>query len=590
MSLWSRIANVFRPDRLNRDIDAELASHLAEAIDEGRDPAEARRALGRTVQHQQQSHDAHVVAWLESLRNDIVFGWRQLKRNKVTSFAAIVSLALAIGACTSAFRLIDALLLRPLPVAHADRLYVLSRKGMGFDNKPGEWDGWAYPSFTLMRDAAKGQADLIAVSYADRTDVTYKSDQEMEKANLQYVSGAMFDVFGLQPALGRLLTANDDLTPGAEPYAVISYDYWTRRFHRDPHVIGRTLHIGDKLYEIVGVSERKFTGTEPGTFVDIFVPVMMHHSVRRSDSTFTRALAVVNPGTPLEPLRQKLAAISHAFEVNRLKGEAGLSPETLRNVLNNEVLMEPAPTGTSGMQAEYHHALAALGALVFMVLLIACANVANLMTAQAAARAREMALRVSIGAGRWRLVQMVLVESTLLAFLAAASGALFAWWSAPFVVSMINPPDNPARLALPADARVFAFAMVITFGVVLLFGFLPALRASSVQPVSVLKGGDDPHSRRRIMQGMVAAQVAFCFLVLFLAGLFVATFQRLSNQPTGFSADRLLVLETTSRPAQPFVYWDQVADQLRSMPGVERVAQASGPLLAELFLERLHFH
>jgi predicted permease len=579
MSLWSRIANVFRTDRLNRDIDEELASHLAEAIDEGRDPMEARRALGRTVQHQQQSHDAHVVAWLESLRDDIVFGWRQLKRNKVTSFAAVLSLALAIGACTSAFRLIDALLLRPLPVAHADRLFVLSRKGMGFDNKPGEWDSWAYPAFLQMRDAAKGQADLIAVSYADRTDITYKTDHEMEKVNLQYVSGSMFNVFGLQPALGRLLKANDDLTPGAEPSGVLSYDYWTRRFHGDPHVIGRTVHIGDKVYEIVGVSEKKFTGTEPGTFVDIFVPVMMHRSVRRSDSTFTRALAVVNPGTAVEPLRQKLAAISHAFEVNRLKGETDLSPETLRNVLNNQVLIEPAPTGTSEMQHEYHHALAALGALVFMVLLIACANVANLMTAQAAARAREMALRVSIGAGRWRLVQMVLVESTLLAFLAAASGAFFAWWSAPFVVSMINPPDNPARLALPADARVFAFAVLITFGVVLLFGFLPALRASSVQPVSVLKGGDDPHSRRRLMQGMVAAQVAFCFLVLFLAGLFVATFQRLSNQSTGFSADRLLALETTSRPAQPFVDWDQVADHLRSVPGVERVAQASSPLL-----------
>lgn len=190
-----------------------------------------------------------------------------------------------------------------------------------------------------------------------------------------------------------------------------------------------------------------------------------------------------------------------------------------------------------------------------------------------------MALRVSIGAGRWRLAQMVLVESAMLGFLAAASGALFAWWSAPLVVSMINPPDNPARLVLPADWRVIGFGMALTLGVILLFGFLPALRASSVQPASVLKGGDDPHSRRRLMQGMVAVQVAFCFLVLFIAGLFVATFERLSTQPTGFSAERLLVLETTSRPMQPSVSWDQVADHLRAMPGVERVAQAGWPLL-----------
>ncbi len=173
------------------------------------------------------------------------------------------------------------------------------------------------------------------------------------------------------------------------------------------------------------------------------------------------------------------------------------------------------------MQREYRDALAALGGLVLMVLIIACVNVANLMTAQASARAREMALRVSIGAGRWRLMRMVLVQSALLAFLAAASGALFAWWSAPFVVSMINPPDNPARLILPADWRVLGFGVALSLVVVLLFGLLPALRASSVRPVSVLKGGDDPHSQHRLMHGMIALQVAFCFLVLFVAGLFV---------------------------------------------------------------------
>jgi predicted permease len=174
---------------------------------------------------------------------------------------------------------------------------------------------------------------------------------------------------------------------------------------------------------------------------------------------------------------------------------------------------------------------------------------------------------------------MVLVESALLAFLAAASGALFAWWSAPFVVGMINPPDNPARLDLPADWRVLGFGVGLTLVVVLLFGLLPAVRASSVKPVSVLKGGDDPHSRQRLMHGMIALQVAFCFLVLFIAGLFVATFQRLSNMPTGFSADRILMLETTSRPAQSWLYWDQMAENLREVPGVERVSQAAFPLL-----------
>src|SRR5271155_3101360 len=579
MSLWSRVSNVFRGERLNREIEEEYEAHLAEAIEQGRDPEEERRALGAAAQQRQKSHDARVVGWLDSLRADLVFGWRQLRRNKVTSIAAILSLALAIGSCTSAFRLIDALLLRPLPIEHPERLYVLSKYGMGYDNKPGEWHSWAYPDFQLMRTAAKGQAELIAIAYANRQDVTYKTDSEMEQANVQYVSGWMFPTFGIEAAAGRLFTENDDQKLGAHPYVVLSFDYWTRRFGRDPRVVGKTIHFDDGVYQVIGVSEKKFTGTEPGTVVDIFVPITMHRCAARADCTWFRTLAVVNPGVAIEPLSEKLSAVNHAFEANRLSGEKGLSPETLKNYLNNKVRMRPAPTGASGMQRDYSRALAALAVLVLMVLLIACANVANLMTAQAAARAREIALRVSIGAGRWRLVQMVLVESALLAFLAAVSGALFAWWSAPFVVRMINPPDNPARLILPADWRVLGFGIGLTLVVVLLFGLLPALRASSVRPVSILKGGDDPHSRQRLMHGMIALQVAFCFLVLFIAGLFVTTFKRLSNKPTGFSAERILLLETTSRPAQSPLYWDQVADHLRSMPGVERVSQASWPLL-----------
>jgi predicted permease len=177
------------------------------------------------------------------------------------------------------------------------------------------------------------------------------------------------------------------------------------------------------------------------------------------------------------------------------------------------------------------------------------------------------------------LVQLVLIESAWLAFLAAAMGGVFAWWSAPFIVARINPPDNPARLALPADWRVFGFALALTLAVTILFGLAPALRASAVKPARALKGGDDPHLRRRLMRGSIAAQVAFCFLVLFVAGLFMATFDRLSNQPTGFSAERILLLDTEAQRAQQPVYWDQVAQHLRTVPGVETVALAGWPLL-----------
>jgi putative ABC transport system permease protein len=430
-----------------------------------------------------------------------------------------------------------------------------------------------------MRAAVKDQAELIAVSYAERTDLTYRSDQEMERAYLQYVSGWMFGSFGLRPSLGRLLSENDDLEPGAHPYAVLSHDYWTRRFGQDPKIIGRTFRLGTRLYEIVGVAPEFFTGTEPGTVIDIFVPTMMNRSVTRPDSTWHRTLVIVRPGVALEPLRARLNGISLAFEQNRAKAFTNMSKQSIDNYLRQTVMLEPAPSGLSDMQSSNRRSLAALGVLVALVLLIACANVANLMTAQAAARAREMALRVSIGAGRWRLLQLVLVESALLAFLAAAVGGIFAWWSAPFVVGMINPADEPARLFLPMDIRVAGFGLALTLAVTLLFGLAPALRASRVRPASALKGGDDPHSRRRLMHVLIAVQVSFCFLVLFVAGLFVATFNRLSHQPTGFSSERILNLETDSSRARPSVFWEQAAEHLRSMPGVEAVALANRTLL-----------
>ena len=577
MSLWSKIRNVFREDR---EIDEELQSHIEEAIEQGRDPEEARRAFGKVLLQRERTRDVSVLPWLDSLRADAVFGWRRLRKTKVTSAAAILSLALAIGACTSAFRLIDALLWRPLPVAHPERLYAMSHYGIGFDGKPSSYDSWSGPVFRLMRAAAKGQAEMFAVSFADRKDLTYRSDEEMEKAYLQYVSGWMFDTLGLRPQAGRLLRESDDLVLGASPVAVISYDYWARRFARDPKAVGQTFRIGNDIYQIVGVSPQGFTGTEAGTATDIFVPTIMNPTTLRGDAGWLRMLVSVRPGVAVEPLRQKLAAVSRAFEAERAKGFTDMPKKKVDNYLNQAVLMDPAPAGESNLQKDYRQALMALGALVVLVLLIACANVANLMTAQAASRAREMALRVSIGAGRWRLVQLVLIESAWVAFLAAAIGAVFAWWSAPFVVSMINPPDNPARLALPADWRVIGFALALTLGVTFLFGLVPALNASSVRPATALKGGDDPHSRRRMMNTLIAAQVAFCFLVLFVAGLFVTTFKRLSHRPIGFSAERLLALDTVTAHSQMPSAWDEVAGRLRAVSGVERVALCSWPLMS----------
>jgi hypothetical protein len=258
---------------------------VEEAAAQGRDPEEARRAFGPMLLQRERSRDIRAVAWVEALKADVVFGWRQLRKRPVTSAAAVLSLALGIGACTSAFRLIDALLLRTMPVAHADRLYAMGLAGTGPDGTFRVSDSNEYPQFQMMRAAVKQEADMMAVSWVDRVDVMYRSGSsgEMEKAHRQFVSGNLFSVFGMKPVLGRLLTEADNDKPKAHAYAVLSYDYWSRRFGQDPRVVGRTFAMGTDIYEIVGVGPKGFTGTETGTFTDLFLPTMMYEGVTHED-------------------------------------------------------------------------------------------------------------------------------------------------------------------------------------------------------------------------------------------------------------------------------------------------------------------
>lgn len=588
MSLWSRISNALFGERLNREIDEELQSHIEEAVASGRDRKEANRAFGSALRAREASHSIRTVEWIGCLLADLRFGWRQLCRNKITSLAAVLSLALGIGSCVAAFDLIDALFWRPLPIAHSSNLYVLSRKMVGLYGKPAEDGHWATPEFEVMRDGVKDQADLIAISDADRTDITLSTDDDMEKAHVAYVSGNLFPVFGLEPALGRLLAPADDRGFGLNPYAVLSWDYWNRRFGRDPDVVGRSVHIGDQTFEIIGVGPRDFTGTEKGTVTDIFLPASMDRLATKDSVMWQRAFLMlkpgVNPATALEPLRQQLSALSRAFEVQCSNCLRGRTQANIDRYLNQTLVIAPAGAGISDLQNDYRRLLGILGFLVALVLLIACVNVANVMTAQAAARAQEMALRISIGAGRRRLVQLILSQSALLALFASILGAFFAAWSAPFVLGLINPPDNPARLALTVDWHVLLFGFGLIVLVVLLLGLLPALRASAVRPVAALKGGEDPHSPRRLMRGAIALQVAFCFLVLFLSALFVTSFQRLENRPLGFSTDRLLLLETVAGKGQLPVVWNQTAEALRAVPGVDSVSISGWPLLGRIMI------
>ena len=581
MSLWSRIRNAFRGDSLSGEILEEYEAHIADAVADGLHPAEARRQFGRPLGLLEASRDFRIVSWLDSLRGDAVFAWRQLKKNKVTSLAAVLSIGLAMGACASAFRLIDALLLRPMPVDHPERLFVLSFEvHLPGNGKLLTDDSCAYPMFRQMRAMVKDQAELVAISAVSRVDLTFSTAEQVEKANQQYVSGWMFSAFGLHPALGRIFTEDDDKTPGAHPLAVLSYDYWQSRFAGDLHVVGRSFRLGNDSYQIIGVAQKPFSGTETGTMVDIFLPTMMvkNNGIGRDDYKWFRTFVKLNAGVAPKTVRDQLDLAFRNYLREYTKTFRGVSKEEMKAYLSQGLILNSAAPGVSKLQADYGLSLFVLGVLVLLVLAIACLNVANLSAVNATARSREIALRLSIGAGVGRLLQLVFIESALLACAGAAAGGVFAFWSAPYVVRMISSPLAPTQLNLPADWRVLGFCALITFAVTLVLCLPAAWRVSAIEPVSALKG-DTVRSGSRLVYSLTAAQAGFGFLVLFVATLFITSFERLSKQPTGFNSDRVVTLETLTAAPVKAVFWEQVAARLRTLPGVESVGLSEWPLM-----------
>jgi len=432
------------------------------------------------------------ATFLAALPSDAVYALRRLWQAKVTSAAAILSLGIAIGACTSSYRLLDALLLRTLPVAHPERLYAVAyRSADSRDGRPATYDSNSYPAFLRMKATVHDRAQMVAVSYTDRSDLTYGADDAMEKAFTQYVSGDMFSVLGLRPALGRLLDPGDDDSPGAHPVAVIAYDYWTARFGGDPAAIGRSFRMGGQLFQIVGVAPPGFSGTETGLPVDVFLPMMMktRSTLESWNNFWLRALVVLDPGAAPASVREQLNATYRAIETQRSRSVT-LTPGQRRALFQDALLLQPAGSGRSNLQRDYRDSLYALAVLVGLVLLIAAANLANLMSARGVQREREMGIRQSLGASGGRLLQMVLIESAWIAAAATLAGVLFSSWATPAIVGWLNRPESPIRLSLPLDYRIGAFSLSLALVVTLLFGLPSALRLLHSRPAVWLRGGN----------------------------------------------------------------------------------------------------
>ena len=392
---------------------------------------------------------------------------------------------------------------------------------------------------------------LFGMSDQSRGDATFDDSGQPEKVYGQWISGDALAILGVKPALGRLLTPSDDLKPGQHPVAVLSYDFWSRRFGRNPGVLGRWVTIREKQLQIVGVAEKGFTGVEPGIMTDIWAPNMMWDDRAISDSGYALVsdlgphAARCRAGAGARGLcrrysRTSVASRQPCARANRATVSSASS--TRRSICDRRRTVLPDCGRTSNAPCGSSPAVAVL------VLLIACSNVASLLVARAASREREMALRMSIGAGRGRLIQQMLIESALLSIASCTLGALIAMMAAPRVVSMLSTSRSIVRLDLQLDWRLLVFLAAAGSLVTFLFGLAPAFRASAVSPIDALKSGSGKHTARvGLFRPLVAAQTAFSFVVLFVAGLCLASFAKLVRTDLGFDRNNLAIVNVEAR-------------------------------------------
>jgi len=599
MSLLSRLVNAIRSDGRDEEVDEELRFHVEEQtrrlIADGLPPQEAARAarlrLGNAVNLRERSRDVRLLPWLDSLVRDFRFGVRMLRKDAIVTGAAIASLALAMGAAIAAFILIDALILRPLPVPQPERLVYLAVEDTERDNQI-PW--FSYPTFISLQKAASGRAGLFAASFQARQAFSIgQSTGGDEKVYAQYVSSNTFAQLGLVPALGRLLVTSDDSAPGAHPVAVISHSFWTRRFGGDRDAVGQWITVARARVQIVGVAPSGFTGVTPGIRTDVWVPTTMYdpEALTSSGWQWLQILGRLAPGSDATSTRAVLQPAFTGLRRERARQFPATAPrDKVRQFIDAPLNVNSASNGPSELRTGFERPLWILAAVVGLVLLIACSNVANLLTARAAARDREMALRLSIGAGRWRLAQQLLVESGLMGLLACVLGVVFAFVAAPAIVGMLAPATEPVYLELEFNWRVFAFLVVTLTGTTALFGLVPALRASSFSPGDALKAAGARVGRRLgLLRPLVVTQVAFSLSVIFVATLLVGSFVHLANVDTGFISAGLALVNIDSNelserekqvPGSTQAVADDILAQARQVDGVQSSSMSGWALFA----------
>ncbi len=534
---------------------------------------------------------------MTSLLADLRFSLRAIGRNPLFASIAILSLALGIGANTAIFTLMDQLMLRRLPVKDPDQLVMLYQRGSHNGNNMGP----RMHSYPLYQDLQKQAAPFSEVLCRREVDVSIAVDNRTERVHAEMVSGNFFTMLGVRPAVGRLFTSQqDDQVYQGHPVVALSYDYWVTRFARDPNVAGKKILVNNYPMTIVGVSSPGFSGLDPVESPQIRVPILMKPQMvpdwdwlqpadRRS--RWVQVFARLKPGYTMESASAPLDVFYHQnreYEAT-LPAAKDWSAYSRQQFLKGTIHMDRAAAGYSELRNNFSTALIVLMCMVGLVLLIACANVANLLIARAFARQKEIAVRLSLGASRARLVRQLLVESLVLAFGGAIAGIGIAMALTKGLLALMPTEGNPLLIESRPDLRILSFTLALTFLTALVFGLAPALRASRPDLWSTLKDavGSIAGSGGSLFlrKGLVSAQVALSFLLLFGAGLFVRSLMNLKATDTGFRDPSNLITFQLSPALNGYDgqrtvnFYGQLLEGIRAIPGVKSAALAAVPLL-----------
>lgn len=587
----------FRRKR-EQDLEQEIRADLELEEEEQRNagvareeaPYAARRAFGNVSLIKEVTREMWGWTSFERLGQDLRYAVRMMKASPGFTLVAVISLALGIGGNTAIFSLMNAVMLRSLPVREPDRLVLFGGgkwAGMIDDLPNQNWQLFSYPFYRQVQKENRVFSGVTAMmSLPNDTRAFIGGSAESEPVRTRLVSGTYFPVLGVNAIAGRTFTDAEDQTPGADPVAVMSYSWWQRRFGRDPSAIGKTLKIGSTVYKVIGVAPPEFFGTSVGESPDLWIPLAMNAQVppgwggleARQDPSFQSLyiLARLRPGVTLPAANGEVNLIFKQSLHQRVGARP--SEKDLSAIRKASINLTPGGRGLSPVRDRFSTPLLLLMGAVGLVLLIACANIANLLVARSASRQREIAVRLSIGAGRLRLIRQMLTESILLSVVGGAAGIALAGAALRLLLAMVSGGSETLPLDVGLDARVLTFTTLLTVATGILFGLAPALRATRVELSSSLKegrGSISARSRNVLAKALIVSQVALSSVLLIGAGLFVRSLANLRNVDTGFDKENVMVVNVDTASmgykeddTRLATLYRQVEERVGQLPGV----------------------